>query len=130
VRLNWGKNLPGFSEIIAKRFVPENTSLDHQRWWDDLQRVSTSPENAARIMQVCDEIDVRSLLPSVSVPTIVFQCDRDQIVPAQEGRILAAEIPNARFVPLPSANHILLADEPAWNIFVQELGAFLGWRDS
>ena len=57
-----------------------------------MQRVSTSPENAARIMQVCDEIDVRSLLPSVSVPTIVFQCDRDQIVPAQEGRILAAEI--------------------------------------
>jgi len=129
VRLNWGKNLPGFSEIIAKRFVPENTSIEHQRWWDDLQRVSTSPGNAARIMEVCDEINVRNLLPSVSVPTIVFQCDRDQIVPAEEGRMLAAEIPNARFVPLSSANHILLADEPAWKIFVRELGAFLGWRD-
>ena len=129
VRLNWGKNLPGFSEIFAKRFVPENTSFEHQRWWDDLQRVSTSPGNAARIMDVCDEINVRNLLPSISVPTIVFQCDRDQIVPAEEGRILAAEIPNARFVPLSSANHILLADEPAWKVFVQELGAFLGWRD-
>ncbi len=130
VRRNWGKNLPGFSEIIAKRFVPENTSMEHQRWWDDLQRVSTSPGNAARIMEVCDEINVRKLLPSVSVPTIVFQCDRDQVVPAEEGRILAAEIPNARFVPLSSANHILLADEPAWNVFVQELGAFLGWREA
>jgi pimeloyl-ACP methyl ester carboxylesterase/DNA-binding winged helix-turn-helix (wHTH) protein len=129
VRLNWGKNLPGFSEIIAKRFVPENTSVEHQRWWDDLQRMSTSPGNAARIMEVCDEINVRNLLPSISVPTIVFQCDRDQIVPSEEGRMLAAEIPNARFVPLSSANHILLADEPAWKIFVRELGAFLGWRD-
>jgi pimeloyl-ACP methyl ester carboxylesterase/DNA-binding winged helix-turn-helix (wHTH) protein len=130
VRRNWGKSLPGFSEIIAKRFVPENTSLEHQRWWDDLQRVSTSPGNAARIMEVCDEINVRNLLPLVSTPTIVFQCDRDQIIPPQEGRILAAEIPNARFVPLSSANHILLADEPAWAIFVQELGAFLGWQES
>src|SRR5262249_14476957 len=111
IRLDWGKRLPGFSELFAKRFVPENTSLEHQKWWDDLQRVSTSPGNAVRIMKACDEINVRSLLPSVSVPTIVFQCDRDQIIPPEEGRILAAEIPNARLVPLSSANHILLADD-------------------
>ena len=129
VRLNWGKNLPGFSEIFTKRFVPDSTAVE-QRWWDDLQRVSTSPGNAARIMEACDEISVRALLPSVSVPTIVFQCDGDRVVPGEEGRILAAEIPNARFVPLASANHILLADEPAWKIFVQELGAFLGWQDA
>ena len=65
-----------------------------------------------RILEACDEINVRGLLPSVSVTTIVFQCDDDR-APAEEGRILAAEIPNARFVPLPSANHILFADEPA-----------------
>ncbi len=127
VRLNWGKNLPGFSEMFTKRFIPDSTAPEHQRWWDDLQRVSTSPGNAARILEACDEINVRGLLPSVSVPTIVFQCDGDRVVPAEEGRILAAEIPNARFVPLSSSNHILLADEPAWKIFVQELGVFLGW---
>jgi pimeloyl-ACP methyl ester carboxylesterase/DNA-binding winged helix-turn-helix (wHTH) protein len=129
VRLNWGKDLVGFSEMFAKRFVPENTAPEHQKWWDDLQRVSTSPGNAARVLQACDEVNVRNLLPCVAVPTIVFQCERDRIVPAEEGRILAAEIRSARFVPLPSANHILLADEPAWEIFVQELGAFLGWSD-
>ena len=129
IRLNWGKNLPGFSEMFARRFVPDNTAPEHQRWWNDLQRVSASPENAARVMQACDEIDVRDLLPSVSVPTLVFHCDGDQVTPAEEGRILAAEIRNARFVPLPSANHILLEDEPAWKIFVAEVGAFLGWRD-
>ena len=41
---------------------------------------------------------------------------------------LAAEIPNARFLSLPSANHLMLAEEPAWKIFLEEAGAFLGWQ--
>jgi pimeloyl-ACP methyl ester carboxylesterase/DNA-binding winged helix-turn-helix (wHTH) protein len=127
VRLNWGKNLPGFSEMFTRRFIPEDTTREHQIWFENLQRVTTSPENAASIMEACDSINVRTLLPSVSVPTIVFQCDRDHVVPVEEGHILAAEIPKARFVSLPSSNHLLLADEPAWGIFVEELGAFLGW---
>ena len=128
VRMDWGKNLPGFSEMFTKRFVPDGDPIE-QKWWEDLQRVSTSPGNAARVLEACDEINVRHLLPSVSAPTIVFQCDEDGVVPAEEGRILAAEIPHARFVPLPSANHVPLADEPAWKIFIEELGVFLGWRD-
>jgi pimeloyl-ACP methyl ester carboxylesterase len=103
-------------------------SAPHQEWFNTLRRVSTSPENAARIMEACDKINFRALLPSVSVPTIVFHSDGDRAVPPDEGRILAAEIPNARFVPLSSANHLLLADEPTWGIFVEELGAFLGWQ--
>jgi pimeloyl-ACP methyl ester carboxylesterase len=70
---------------------------------------------------------ITTLLPSVSVPTIVFHSDGDRAVSSDEGRILAAEIPNARFVPLSSANHLLLADEPAWRVFVEELRRFLGW---
>lgn len=76
-------------------------------------------------MRACDEINVRPLLPSLSVPTLVFHSDRDRVAPPHEGRILAAEIPGARFVPLPSANHILLAGEPAWKIFREELTSFL-----
>jgi DNA-binding winged helix-turn-helix (wHTH) protein/pimeloyl-ACP methyl ester carboxylesterase len=129
VRLNWGKNLAGFSEMFAKRFIADDAACEPRKWLDDLQRVSASPENAARVMETCDQINVRALLPRVSVPTIVFHCDGDRVVPTAEGRILAAEIPGARFVPLPGANHLLLASEPAWEIFVQELGGFLGWRD-
>ena len=129
VRLNWGKNLAGFSEMFAKRFIADDAACEPRKWLDDLQRVSASPENAARVMEACDQINGRALLPRVSVPTIVFHCDGDRVVPAAEGRILAAEIPGARFVPLPGANHLLLASEPAWEIFVQELGGFLGWRD-
>jgi DNA-binding NarL/FixJ family response regulator len=47
-------------------------------------------------------------------------------VPVEEGRSLASLIPDARLVVLDSANHILLADEPAWDQFLQELHEFLG----
>jgi pimeloyl-ACP methyl ester carboxylesterase len=128
VRLDWGTKNPAFSFNFADLYVPQNATPEHQEWFNALRRVSASPENAARIMEACDKINVRALLPSVSVPTIVFHSDGDRAVPSDEGRILAAEIPNARFVPLSSANHLLLADEPAWGIFVEELGAFLGWQ--
>jgi pimeloyl-ACP methyl ester carboxylesterase len=127
VRLDWGRNNPAFSQMFTNAFIPENAAPEHQQWFNDLQRMSATGENAARIMEVCDDTEVRSLLPSVTVPTIVFHGDRDQIVPIEEGRILAAEIPNARFVLLPTANHILLAEEPAWGKFLQELGTFLKW---
>jgi len=64
------------------------------------------------------------------MPTIVFHSDRDRVAPPEEGRILAAEIPGARFVPLPSANHLMLAGEPAWKMFLEEVGAFLGWEEA
>jgi DNA-binding winged helix-turn-helix (wHTH) protein/pimeloyl-ACP methyl ester carboxylesterase len=127
VRLDWGTKNPAFSFNFANLYVPENATHEHEEWFNDLRRVSASPENAARIMEACDQINVRRLLPSISVPTIVFHSDRDRAVSSDEGRILAAEIPNARFVPLSSANHLLLADEPAWRVFVEELGKFLGW---
>jgi DNA-binding winged helix-turn-helix (wHTH) protein/pimeloyl-ACP methyl ester carboxylesterase len=128
VRLDWGTKNPAFSFNFADLYTPQNATPEHQEWFNALRRVSASPENAARIMEACDKINVRALLPSVSVPTVVFHSDGDRAVPPDEGRILAAEIPNARFVPLSSANHLLLADEPAWSIFVEELGAFLGWQ--
>ena len=106
----------------------ENASTgtaDDQRWFKDLQLISVSTDNLVKYMRACDDINVRPLLPTLSVPTIVFHSDRDKVAPPEEGRILAAEIPGARFVPLPSANHILLSEEPAWNIFREELASFL-----
>jgi pimeloyl-ACP methyl ester carboxylesterase len=57
-------------------------------------------------------------------------CDHDKVVPPEHGRQLAAEIPNARYVSLPSANHLLLAEEPAWEILLQEFSVFMGWREA
>jgi len=130
VRLDWGKNNPDFKSMFTRFYIPHNSTPEQQQWFNDLQRISASPENAARIMTMIDEISIRQLLPLVSVPTIVFHGDHDRVIPAEEGRILAAEIPGARFVPLNTGNHILLAEEPAWRVFLEELGAFLGWQNT
>jgi pimeloyl-ACP methyl ester carboxylesterase len=61
----------------------------------------------------------------VSVPTLVLHARDDRRVPLEQGRLLAAAIPGARFVTLDSSNHILLADEPAWTRFLAEVEGFL-----
>jgi pimeloyl-ACP methyl ester carboxylesterase len=126
IRLGWGLNNPAFRRVFTSRFLPESTP-EHEAWFDELQRVSTSPENAARLMEADDRIDVRPLLADVRVPTLVAHCDREQAVPVESGRELAARIPGARYVSLPSANHLPLESEPAWPILLDELGEFIGW---
>jgi pimeloyl-ACP methyl ester carboxylesterase len=125
-RHGWGHHDAAFCRMFTKRFMPDATPV-HENWFDDLQRVSTSAANAARLMDVDCGIDVRGLLRKVQAPTLVLHCDRDKVVSPEHGRQLAAEIPNARYASIPSANHLLLAEEPAWEILVQEFSAFLGW---
>jgi pimeloyl-ACP methyl ester carboxylesterase len=125
VQLNWGKTNPSFFHVVTDLYIPEKATPEDKRWFKELQVVSMSPSNLVRVMQACDAINVRPLLPSISVPTIVFHSDRDRVAPPQEGRILAAEIKGARFVPLSGANHLLLEEEPSWNVFREEVSTFL-----
>jgi DNA-binding winged helix-turn-helix (wHTH) protein/pimeloyl-ACP methyl ester carboxylesterase len=78
-----------------------------------------------RSRSVADEIDIEELLPKVSVPTLVLHCRHDNSVPFNEGRRMAALIPNATFVNLDSENHVPLPEEPAWQRFVDEIETFL-----
>lgn len=126
MRLGWGLNYPAFCKLFTCRFIPE-AAPEHEQWFDELQRVSTSAENAARLMELDDDIDVRPLLSQVKASTLVIHCDRDHVVPAESGRFIAAAIPNARYVSLPGANHLMLEEEPAWTMFLEELGLFLNW---
>ena len=125
-RLGWGLHNPGFRRVFTCRFIPDATP-EHEEWFDNLQRISTSPENAARLLETDNEIDVRGLLSQVRVPTLVVHCDRDRVIPVECGRQIAAAIPGSRYVSLPTQNHLILEDEPAWRIFLDELGDFLGW---
>jgi len=125
VQLNWGKTNPTFLCSVTDMYIPEHTTEEDQMWFRDLQVISVTTANLVEFMRACDAINVRDVLPKLRVPTIVFHCDRDRIAPPDEGRILAAEIPGARFVPLVSGNHVLMEAEPAWKVFREELVEFI-----
>jgi len=125
-RLGWGQRHPAFRQLFTTRFIPD-AGPEQMEWFNDLQRVSTSPENAARLMEAFSQLDVRPLLSTITAPTIVFHSREDGVVPFDEGRRLAASIPGSRFVPLPSRNHVVLEHESAWGIFLGELREFLRW---
>jgi pimeloyl-ACP methyl ester carboxylesterase len=126
LRLGWGLNNPAFRSMFTSRFMPEATP-EHEQWFDELQRVSTSPENAARLAERDGDIDVRPLLSQIRTPTLVIHCDHDHVVAPERGRQLAAGIPGARYVSLRGANHLMLENEPAWAHFLEELSLFLDW---
>ena len=124
MRQGWGKENPAFRQLFTSLFIPGGTE-EQMRWFTDLQRITTSPENAARLRETVDEIDITDLLPLVKVPTLVLHCRNDAVQPFDEGRRLAAGIPGARFIALEGQNHVPLKGEPAWSRLVEEMRDFL-----
>ena len=124
IKLGWGQDNPAFRQLWTTLYMPDATP-EQMHWFNELQRVSTSPENAARLSTELGKIDVLDLLPQVKVPTLVLHCRNDAAVPFEEGRRIAALIPGARFVPLEGRNHLLLENEPPWAKFITEVRRFL-----
>jgi pimeloyl-ACP methyl ester carboxylesterase/DNA-binding CsgD family transcriptional regulator len=127
-RLGWGNDNPAFRQVFTSRFIPGATE-EQIRWFNELCRKTTSPENAARLLEVRASIDVTELLGKVRTPTLVVHARDDSIVSISEGRLLAAGIPGAEFVELESQNHILLENEPAWPRFQEAVLEFMGLDD-
>ena len=123
-RTGWGRNNPAFRQLFTSLFFPDAPPAETE-WFNELQRVSASPENAIRLQQAFGLIDVREYLPQVAVPTLVLHTDRDAVVPFAAGRQLATTIPGAQFVQLDSRNHLILEHEPAWRRASEAIRAFL-----
>ena len=124
IRAGWARPDGTFRRVFTSIFIPEATELQ-MRWLDDLQRFSTSTENAVASRIARQEVDVMGLLPRITAPTLVLHARDDRATSFDHARDIAANIPDARFVPLESRNHILLSDEPAWRTFMTEVSAFL-----
>lgn len=129
VRLGWGKDNPAFRQMFTTLYMPDALP-EHQDWWNELQRICTSPENAVQLMNAAGRIDVVDLLPNVKCPTLVMHCAGDEAVPVAEGRLVAARIPRSQFVELPSRNHLPIHSEPAWPIFVRKMSEFMEWNET
>jgi pimeloyl-ACP methyl ester carboxylesterase/DNA-binding CsgD family transcriptional regulator len=127
VRFGWGRDNPAFRQVFTSRFIPGGS--DQQiAWFNELCRKTSSPDAAARLLKTRANVDVDDQLPQVRAKTLVIHAREDAIAPIAEGRRLAARIPGAQFVELDSRNHILLADEPAWQVFQERVLDFLEVR--
>ena len=124
LRAGWARPDPTFRRVFTQAFIPGATE-DQMAWFDDLQRMSTSTRNALEARKARKKINVGDELGAIRAPTLVLHAVRDAVRHFDEGRDAAMRIPNARLVPLESQNHILLADEPAWRVFVDELRSFM-----
>jgi len=129
VRLGWGKDNPAFRQLWTTLFMPDATP-EQSEWFNELQRVTTSPENAVQLLNEAGKIDVVDLLPKLQCPTLVLHCRDEAAVPVAEGRLVAARIPGAKYVELPSRNHLVIPQEPAWGVFLDAIGEFLEWDKS
>ena len=123
IRLGWGKDNPAFRSVFSSLFMPSAPASQIDAF-NELQRLSTSAENAARFERAFYEIDVSPIAGQVTAPTLVLHSRRDAMVPFDEGRDFAAAIPGAGFVPLDSDNHIL-QDDDAWQVFLDAVSDFL-----
>jgi pimeloyl-ACP methyl ester carboxylesterase len=124
MRLGWGQENPAFRQMFTSQFIP-GASKEQADSFNELQRISSSPADAARNVVANGEADVSGLLSQVKVPTLVMHARHDARVPFEMGRRMAAGIPGARFVPLESPNHVMLEGEPALARFLAELKAFI-----
>jgi pimeloyl-ACP methyl ester carboxylesterase/AraC-like DNA-binding protein len=122
--VGWGADNSAYRQLFTNNYIPEATPKQ-MGWFNEMQRLSASPENAVRLQRVLASIDVRPLLPQVRVPTLIFHSHDDQAVPFSQGEEMAAGIPGAGFIPLESRNHILLETEPAWAMFSELSRDFL-----
>ena len=81
-----------------------------ERWWAKLLRQGTSPSGAAALIRLYTKIDVRDVLPTVTVPTLVVHRKGDRMVPISAARAIAAGIPGAKLVELPGDDHVPVYD--------------------
>ena len=83
---------------LVSLFAPSQLGNgDFVEWWGRLQRSAVSPGMARKLMDMTVRTDLRAVLPTIRVPTLVFHVTGDRIVPLECGREVAALIPTARF---------------------------------
>lgn len=124
IRSGWGQDNPAFRQVFTSLMVPGGTP-EQMDWFNDLQRNTTTPENAIRIRETQNNIEISEQASRVTAPTLVLHVREDAIVPFEEGRRMAATIPGAKLVALEGRNHLILEDEPAYPRFLEEIRTFL-----
>ncbi len=120
----WDDNYPSLRDLLAQIIIPGASEEERRRFAEDMHEM-ISPENIGRFRQVVDNLDVTQLLPSVSMPCLVCHCHGDRMQPIEQGRKLAAGLPDSRFIAYDSANHVVPVNDPVWPLLERDVQAFL-----
>jgi len=126
VRAGWGKADSPFVNAFSTLFMPDATPAQ-LAGFVKMQTETISAENAALLRQIVDRFDVADILQSVRTPTLVIHAISDAVQPVEQGRVLASEIPGARYVSLESRNHVPLPQEDTWTQMMHEVRLFLDY---
>ena len=92
-------------------------------WWATYLRMGASPGAAVALTKMNAEIDVRNVLPSIRVPSLVIHRSEDQCLKVEEGRFVAERIPGAKFVELPGNDHLPFVGDQ--DVILDEMEEFL-----
>jgi class 3 adenylate cyclase/pimeloyl-ACP methyl ester carboxylesterase len=124
MREGWGSTNPIYRNFFTSSFLPDATQ-EIKDSFDELQRMSCNAENAIRIWEMNNYTDFSEMARQIQVPTLVLHMSGDRVVPNREGRLTARLIPSAQFVELPGNNHVALEGQPCFDMFFEEVRAFL-----
>jgi DNA-binding SARP family transcriptional activator/pimeloyl-ACP methyl ester carboxylesterase len=124
VGIGWGKDNPAFRQMFTSMFMPD-APPENQAWFNELQRITTTGQNAIKLLRATGNVDITDMLGDIGVPTLVLHSRGDMRVSFDQGRELAAGIPGARFVSLNSRNHLPDEADPAWPVLLREINDFL-----
>jgi class 3 adenylate cyclase len=114
----WGT---GEFERVSNPDMPWNEEI--RATWARHERLSASPRTVALMMPVVSELNVRAVLPTIRVPTLVLQHADDPIVVPAQGKLVADHVPGAKYVELPGRNLFHFV-EP-WRESFREIAEFL-----
>jgi class 3 adenylate cyclase len=118
LRQRWGTATS--PEIVA----PSRTADGRfKAWYARSERFTGGPDHVADMIRANFEADVRQLLPSISVPTLVLHREGDRVIRLGAGRYLAEHIPNAKLVVLPGEDHLFFSGDT--DALVDEIEEFL-----
>jgi hypothetical protein len=111
MRTGRGQENPAFRQVFISLFLPGGSS-EQMSWFNDLQRKTTSAENALRIRHVSDNMNVVDLLPRVEAPALCFIAVTTRCSPSMKAAALPRRSPAPTSCPLEGRNHLILDSDP------------------
>lgn len=98
---DWGKPVG-----IEERAPSMANDPEFRDWWATYLRMGASPGAAVALTKMNAEIDVRNVLPSIRVPTLVIHRKDDKCLKVEEGRYVASKIPGSKYVEFDGDDHL------------------------